>query len=169
VAIRNATLEDLSFKDPLTGAYNRRYFTLRIEEEAKRHARFGDPVSLVLIDVDHFKPVNDHHGHGTGDTVLRELTHVLMENSRDFSIVTRYGGDEFAVLLINTPKAGALRYAERILGVVARHRFVHGHLTVSMGVATLPDDVRAADELVPAADRALYAAKQAGRNNIQSV
>ena len=168
VAIRNATLEDLSFKDPLTGAYNRRYFMLRIEEEAKRHTRYGEPVSLVLIDVDHFKPVNDRHGHGTGDTVLREVTHVLMENSRDFSIVTRYGGDEFAVLLVNTPKAGALRYAERILGIVAGHRFVHGHLTVSMGVATLPDDVRAADELIPAADRALYAAKQAGRNNIQS-
>jgi diguanylate cyclase (GGDEF)-like protein len=169
VAIRNARLEDLSFKDPLTGAYNRRYFTLRIQEEAKRHTRFGEPVSLVLIDVDHFKLVNDHHGHGTGDTVLREVTHVLMGNSRDFSIVTRYGGDEFAVLLVNTPKAGALRYAERILGVVARHRFVHGHLTVSMGVATLPDDVRAADDLIPAADRALYAAKQAGRNNVQTV
>src|SRR5438477_3770 len=168
VAIRNATLEDLSFKDPLTGAYNRRYFMLRIEEEAKRHTRYGEPVSLVLIDVDHFKPANDRHGHGTGDTVLREVTHVLMENSRDFSIVTRYGGDEFAVLLVNTPKVGALRYAERILGIVARHRFVHGHLTVSMGVATLPDDVRAADELIPASDRALYAAKQAGRNNIQS-
>ena len=168
VAIRNATLEDLSLKDPLTGAYNRRYFMLRIEEEAKRHTRYGEPVSLVLIDVDHFKPVNDRHGHGTGDTVLREVTHVLMENSRDFSIVTRYGGDEFAVLLVNTPKVGALRYAERILGIVARHRFVHGHLTVSMGVATLPDDVRAADELIPAADRALYTAKQAGRNNIQS-
>jgi diguanylate cyclase (GGDEF)-like protein len=162
VAVRNAMLEDLSFKDPLTGAYNRRYFTLRIEEEAKRHTRFSEPVSLVLIDVDHFKPVNDRHGHGTGDTVLREVTHVLMANSRDFSIVTRYGGDEFAVLLVNTPKAGALRYAERILGVVARHRFAHGHLTVSMGVATLPDDVAAADELIPAAARALDAAKQAG-------
>ena len=169
VAIRNATLDDLSFKDPLTGAYNRRYFMLRIEEEAKRHTRYGEPVSLVLIDVDHFKPVNDRHGHSTGDTVLREVTHVLMENSRDFSIVTRYGGDEFAVLLVNTPKVGALRYAERILGIVARHRFVHGHLTVSMGVATLPDDVRAADELIPTADRALYAAKQAGRNNIQAI
>ena len=71
------------------------------------------------------------------------------------------------MLLVNTPKAGALRYAERILGVVARHRFVHGHLTVSMGVATMPDDVGAADELVPAADRALYAAKQAGRNTVR--
>jgi diguanylate cyclase (GGDEF)-like protein len=169
VAIRNARLEDLSFKDPLTGAYNRRYFTLRTHEEAKRHTRFGEPVSLVLIDVDHFKAVNDQYGHGTGDTVLREVTQVLLENSRDFSIVTRYGGDEFAVLLVNTPKPGAVRYAERLLGVIARHRYVHGQLTVSMGVATLPDDVRAADDLIPAADRAMYAAKQAGRNNVQTV
>jgi diguanylate cyclase (GGDEF)-like protein len=167
VAIRNAMLEDLSFKDPLTGAYNRRYFTLRMEEEAKRHARFSEPVSLVLIDVDHFKLVNDRHGHETGDAALRELTRVLMENSRDFSIVTRYGGDEFAVLLVNTPKAGALCYAERILAVVAGHEFVHGRLTISIGVATLPDDADVADGLIPAADRALYAAKQAGRNTVQ--
>jgi diguanylate cyclase (GGDEF)-like protein len=167
VAIRNATLEDLSFKDPLTGAYNRRYFALRLDEEARRHTRFGEPVSLVLIDMDDFKPINDRHGHGAGDTVLREMTQVLVENSRDFSVVTRYGGDEFAVLLVNTPRAGALRYAERIRGVVAHHRFAHGHLTVSMGVATLPDDVRVAEELVPAADRALYAAKQAGRNTVR--
>jgi diguanylate cyclase (GGDEF)-like protein len=168
VAIRNAMLEDLSFKDPLTGAYNRRYFTLRIEEEAKRHARFGEPVSLVLIDVDHFKAVNDRYGHDAGDTVLRDVTRVLIDNSRDFSIVTRYGGDEFAVLLVNTPKAGALRYAERILGVVARHPFVQGRLTVSIGVATLPEDVTTADELIPTADRALYAAKQRGRNTVQA-
>ena len=169
VAIRNAMLEDLSFKDPLTGAYNRRYFALRIAEEQRRYARFGEPVSLVLVDIDHFKVVNDRHGHGMGDSVLREVTRVLTENSRDFSIVTRYGGDEFAVLLVNTPKAGALRYAERILNVFQHHRFVHGHVTVSMGVATLPDDVRTADELVPAADHALYAAKQSGRNTLHSV
>ena len=169
VAIRNATLEDLSLKDPLTGAYNRRYFMLRIEEEAKRHTRYGEPVSLVLIDVDHFKPVNDRHGHGTGDTVLREVTHVLMENSRDFSIVTRYGGDEFAVLLVNTPKSGALKYAQRIRDVIERHPFSHGPLTVSVGIAALPDDVLAWSDLVPAADRALYTAKRLGRNTIEIV
>ena len=98
---------------------------------------------------------------------FREGERVVLQ-SKSAQTLTRYGGDEFAVLLVNTPKVGALRYAERILGIVARHRFVHGHLTVSMGVATLPDDVRAADELIPASDRALYAAKQAGRNNIQS-
>ena len=168
VAIRNALLEDLVFKDPLTGAYNRRYFTLRIEEEAKRHARLGEPMSLVLIDLDDFKPVNDRHGHEAGDQVLRELTRVLMENSRSFSIVTRYGGDEFAVLLINTPKAGALRYADRIKDLVERHSFDRVRLTASIGVASMPDDVSAAADLMPVADRALYAAKRLGRNTIQS-
>jgi diguanylate cyclase (GGDEF)-like protein len=168
VAIRNATLEDLVFKDPLTGAYNRRYFTLRIEEEAKRHARLGEPMALVLIDLDDFKPVNDRHGHQAGDQVLREVTRVLIENSRNFSIVTRYGGDEFAVLLINTPKAGALRYAERMKRLVEGHVFHHVRLTASIGVACMPDDVTAAAELIPVADRALYVAKGLGRNTIQS-
>jgi diguanylate cyclase (GGDEF)-like protein len=168
MAIRNAALEDLVFKDPLTGAYNRRYFTLRIEEEAKRHARLGEPVSLVLIDLDDFKPVNDRHGHPTGDAVLREVTRVLIDNSHPLSIVTRYGGDEFAVLLINTPKAGAVSYAERIKRLLQRHSFHHGQLTASFGVACMPDDAASAAGLIPAADRALYAAKRRGRNTIQS-
>jgi diguanylate cyclase (GGDEF)-like protein len=168
VAIRSTMLEELVFKDPLTGAYNRRYFALRIEEEAKRHARLGEPMSLVLLDLDDFKPVNDRHGHQAGDQVLREVTRLLMENSRSFSIVTRYGGDEFAVLLVNTPKAGALRYADRIKRLVERHTFHHVRLTASLGVASMPEDVTVAADLVPAADRALYVAKRRGRNTIQS-
>jgi diguanylate cyclase (GGDEF)-like protein len=125
-------------------------------------------MSLVLIDLDDFKPVNDRHGHEAGDRVLRELTRVLMENSRNFSIVTRYGGDEFAVLLINTAKAGALRYADRIKHLVERHTFDRVRLTASIGVASMPDDVSAAADLMAVADRALYAAKRLGRNTIQS-
>ena len=168
VAIRNAMLEELSFKDPLTGAYNRRYFRQRIEEESRRHARFGEPVSLVLLDLDHFKPVNDRLGHEAGDDVLREVAQLLMSHSRSFSIVTRYGGDEFAVLLVNTPKPHAIRYAERIKTVVQEHTFKYGtRLTASMGVATLPDDVANSEELIPAADRALYVAKRLGRNAVR--
>lgn len=167
VAVRNALLEELSFKDPLTDAYNRRYFGLRIEEEAKRHERFGEPVSLVLLDIDHFKDINDRFGHAAGDTVLRELTQILMANSRSFSIVTRYGGDEFAVLLVNTPKVGAIKYATRIKGLIERHPFAHGRVTVSVGVASLPEDVTASGELAPAADRALYVAKRLGRNAVE--
>ena len=167
VAIRNARLEELSFKDPLTGVYNRRYFSLRLEEEAKRQARFAEPLSLVLIDVDRFKSINDELGHRAGDDALQETAKVILANSRSFSIVTRYGGDEFAVLLVNTPKAGAVKYGQRIRDIIERHRFAHGPLTVSVGIATLPDDVLASEDLVPAADRALYAAKRLGRNAIE--
>jgi diguanylate cyclase (GGDEF)-like protein len=167
VAIRNARLEELSFKDPLTGVYNRRYFALRIEEEAKRHARFGEPLSLVLLDLDHFKAINDEFGHHTGDLMLREAAQLIAANSRSFSVVTRYGGDEFAVLLVNTPKSGALKYARRIKDVIQRHQFAHGSLTVSVGLAALPDDVSRSEDLLPAADRALYAAKRLGRNLIE--
>jgi diguanylate cyclase (GGDEF)-like protein len=167
VAIRNARLEELSFKDPLTGVYNRRYFALRIEEEAKRHARFGEPLSLVLLDLDRFKSINDELGHRAGDDTLREAAQLIVASSRSFSIVTRYGGDEFAVLLVNTPKSGAVKYAQRIKDVVERHRFAHGPLTVSVGIASLPEDVTGSDDLVPAADRALYSAKRLGRNLIE--
>jgi len=167
VAIRNARLEELSFKDPLTGVYNRRYFTLRIEEEAKRHVRFAEPLSLVLFDIDRFKGINDQLGHRAGDDALKETAHLIVANSRSFSIVTRYGGDEFAVLLVNTPKSGAVKYAQRIRDVIERHQYSHGPLTVSVGIAALPDDVLASEDLMPAADRALYAAKQAGRNTVR--
>ena len=167
VAIRNARLEELSFKDPLTGVYNRRYFTLRIEEEARRHARFGEPFSLVLVDVDRFKTINDERGHRAGDDVLKEVAHLLIANSRSFSIVTRYGGDEFAVLLVNTPKAGAIKYAQRLRDVIERHRFAHGPLTVSVGISAMPDDVLSWEDLLPAADRALYTAKRLGRNAVE--
>jgi diguanylate cyclase (GGDEF)-like protein len=167
VAIRNARLEELSFKDPLTGVYNRRYFALRIEEEARRHVRFGEPLSLVLLDLDRFKIINDRLGHSAGDETLREAAQLILTNSRSFSIVTRYGGDEFAVLLVNTAKAGAFTYAQRVKSVIERHRFVHGSLTVSVGIAALPEDVASSDDLMPAADRALYLAKRLGRNAIE--
>jgi diguanylate cyclase (GGDEF)-like protein len=166
VAIRNARLEDLSFKDPLTDVYNRRYFAVRIEEEARRHVRFGEPVSLVIADLDHFKVINDAHGHRTGDEALREVAALLLRHSRNFTVVTRYGGDEFAVLLVNTPKAGALTYAERIREVVAQHEFAHGAVTVSLGVASLPDDAASGEELIVAADQAMYRAKRLGRNRV---
>ncbi len=166
VAIRNARLEDLSFKDALTDVYNRRYFMVRIEEEWKRHSRFAEPVSLVLLDFDHFKQVNDRFGHRAGDEALREVARLLMKHSRNFTVVTRFGGDEFAVLLVNTPKAGALTYARRIREVIAQHAFAHGEVTVSLGVASLPEDAANSDDLVVAADRAMYEAKRRGRNRV---
>ncbi len=166
VAIRNARLEDLSFKDALTDVYNRRYFMVRIEEESRRHGRFAEPVSLVLLDLDRFKDVNDRFGHRAGDDALKEVARLLQKHSRNFTIVTRYGGDEFAVLLVNTPKSGAITYAERIREMIEHHEFAHGRVTVSLGVATLPEDVATGDDLVVAADRAMYEAKRLGRNRV---
>jgi len=169
VAIRNARLEDLSFKDALTDVYNRRYFMVRIEEEWKRHSRFAEPVSLVLLDLDHFKTVNDRFGHRAGDDALREVARLLIRHSRNFTIVTRFGGDEFAVLLVNTPKVGGVCYARRIREVIEQHAFAHGSVTVSLGVSSLPEDAANSDDLVVAADRAMYEAKRLGRNRVEVV
>ena len=166
VAIRNARLEDLSLKDSLTDVYNRRYFMARLEEETRRQPRFAEPVALVLMDLDHFKSINDQHGHPTGDEALKEVARLLLKHSRDFTVVTRYGCDEFAVLLVNTTKAGALTYAERIRTLLAQHTFGHGETTASFGVAVIPEDATTAKDLIAAADQALYEAKRKGRNRV---
>ena len=154
--------------DSLTGLYNRRFFTLRLEEELSRYRRFNHPVSVVLLDLDGFKAVNDEFGHSVGDDTLREVAQILMKHSRGINVVSRYGGDEFAVLLVETSKAGARLYADRIREVVAKHPFSHGKVvTASFGVASLPDDeTGTADDLFRASDDALYAAKRAGKNQV---
>lgn len=166
VAIRNARLEDLSFKDSVTELYNRRYFGLRIEEEVKRHTRFGHPLSLVVANVDRFKPLNVEHGQAAADEVLREVARLLIRHSRSFTIIARLDGDEFAALLANTPKAGAVTYAQRIRSVIETHAFAHGTVTASLGVAGLPADAVSADDLLAAAQRALGDAKDQGRNRV---
>jgi diguanylate cyclase (GGDEF)-like protein len=166
VAIRNARLENLSFKDGVTELYNRRYFGLRIEEEVKRHTRFGHPLSLVVANLDRFKPLNVEHGQAAADEVLREVARLLIRHSRSFTIIARLDGDEFAALLANTPKAGAVTYAQRIRSVIETHAFAHGTVTASLGVAGLPADAVSADDLLAAAQRALHEAKDQGRNRV---
>lgn len=164
----NARLKETSFKDELTGLYNRRFFNLRLEEELSRYRRFNHPVSVVLLDLDGFKAVNDEFGHTVGDETLREVSQILMKHSRGINVVSRYGGDEFAVLLVETSKAGARLYADRIREVVAKFPFPRGKvMTASFGVASLPDDeAGTAEDLFRAADEALYAAKRAGKNQV---
>jgi diguanylate cyclase (GGDEF)-like protein len=166
--VTNSKLKETSFRDEVTGLYNRRFFSLRLEEEMSRFRRFNHPVSVVLLDIDGFKNVNDEFGHAVGDETLRDLAQILMKHSRGINVVARFGGDEFTILLVETPKAGAQLYAERIRQVVATFPFSHGkQVTASFGVASLPDDeVANSDDLFRAADEALYAAKRAGKNQV---
>jgi diguanylate cyclase (GGDEF)-like protein len=167
----NSKLKETSFKDEVTGLYNRRFFTIRLDEEISRHRRFNHPVSIVLLDLDGFKAVNDDLGHAVGDDTLRDVAQILGKHSRGINVCSRYGGDEFAVLLVETSKAGAKLYAERIREVIAKFRFGHGKpVTASLGVASLPDDdVASAEDLFKMADEALYAAKRAGKNQVAAL
>ncbi len=165
----NARLKDLSFKDDITGLYNRRFFSIRLEEEISRYRRFTHPVSVVLLDLDGFKQINDEFGHAAGDETLREIAQLLLKHSRGINVIARYGGDEFAILLVETTKSGARLYADRIRQVLSAFPFGHRQrITASFGLASLPEDVGAAspEELIRAADAALYAAKRAGKNTV---
>jgi diguanylate cyclase (GGDEF)-like protein len=164
----SAQLKEFSFKDEVTGLYNRRFFSIRLEEEVSRYRRFNHPVSVVLLDLDGFKAVNDELGHAAGDETLRAMAEILLKQSRGINVICRYGGDEFAVLLVETSKSGARLYADRIRYVLSTWTFGHGRrVTASFGIASLPEDVApATDELIRAADEALYAAKRAGKNRV---
>ena len=164
----SAQLKEFSFKDEVTGLYNRRFFSIRLEEEVSRYRRFNHPVSVVLLDLDGFMAVNDDLGHGAGDETLRAMAEILLKQSRGINVICRYGGDEFAVLLVETSKGGARLYADRIRYVLSTWTFAHGRrVTASFGIASLPEDVApAAEEVIRAADEALYAAKRAGKNRV---
>jgi len=164
----NTRLKEFSFKDEVTGLYNRRFFSIRLEEEVSRYRRFNHPVSVVLLDLDAFKLVNDELGHAAGDETLRGMAEILLRHSRGINVICRYGGDEFAVLLVETSKAGARLYADRIRYVLSSYQFAHRRrVTASFGIASLPEDVApTAVDLIQAADEALYAAKRAGKNRV---
>ena len=154
IAVRSARLEELSFKDPLTDGYNRRYLMLRLYEEVSRAARYQQPLSLILLDLDGFKSINDRWGHGAGDDVLKQVVQLLASQSRRDSVVARYGGDEFIALLPSTTRAAALVYAERMRAIIERYPFQYGPLTASFGVAGYPDDPGNVADLIKRADHA---------------
>jgi diguanylate cyclase (GGDEF)-like protein len=170
LAEANSRLAQLAVTDGLTGLYNHRHLHERLALEVERSARNGLPLSLLMIDVDHFKHYNDHHGHPAGDDVLRNVARLLTEGRRANDMVARYGGEEFSVILVDTAKFTAAKLAERIRERVAGHPFAFGisqpggHLSISVGVASFPDDAGDPDTLLKAADAALYAAKRAGRD-----
>ncbi len=161
----------LATRDQLTGILNRREFDRIMKEEAERAQRFGHALSLVMVDIDHFKSVNDTHGHPAGDSVLKVVAKILSGQLRTVDRLARYGGEEFALVLVQTDLAAATDVARRVVAAVAAQPIViEGgptlKLTVSAGLATLPQDVSRIELLVGAADRSLYAAKKAGRNRV---
>ncbi|MDX1623428.1 MAG: diguanylate cyclase [Gemmatimonadota bacterium] len=172
--IDNQRLTKLANTDDLTMLYNHRYFYQRLEEEFKRAERYGSDLSLILLDLDHFKRVNDTYGHQKGDEVLQELATVLHRTIRETDLLARYGGEEFAVLLPETNLSGAFQQAERLRRQVKAHYFeaLQGNpLTISCGVACLPFEEEdfeiprhRQDALIARADQALYTAKRGGRD-----
>lgn len=173
VALRNADLlaelRREASVDMLTGCRNRRGFDVAMSTELKRARRYGRPVSLVLIDIDRFKALNDDFGHPAGDETLRVLGGIACDTIRDTDIAARYGGEEFALILPETEKHNAALLAERLRQIIAKipEERLPRPVTASFGVASFPDDEDSVDGLVAAADRALYRAKAAGRNRVE--
>ncbi len=175
LALRNlrrlSAAEDLAFRDDLTRLYNLRYLHLALDREIQNSRQTGAPFSVLFIDLDHFKGINDAHGHLAGSKLLVEMGGVLKNSVRDFDIATRYGGDEYVVVLLNTDTGGALKVAERIRRTLEQHRFlardgVNVSLTACIGVASYPEHAQDKQHILDCADRAMYRGKQSTRNII---
>jgi len=169
----DAELYSMATVDSLTGVYNKQYFYREFQREMKRVERGQTSVSLVFCDLDHFKRVNDTHGHLAGDYVLRKLGEILLGNVREYDICARYGGEEFAIILAATDMEGAKMVAERLRQRVENCRFEYEGIvipmTISIGVATNREDLYTVTGMIQAADDALYRAKKSGRNRVVGI
>lgn len=164
-------LRNLAILDGLTGVYNRREFNLQLRAELERSERYQHPCSLIMMDIDYFKKLNDTHGHQGGDEVLRVVAALLKQEVRPTDRVARYGGEEFAVILPETTGDKALGVAERLRETIAISPISISeemiiNVTVSIGVATFPTDATSEEKLLSLADQALYSAKKSGRNRV---
>ncbi|MFC5301544.1 diguanylate cyclase [Azospira restricta] len=165
-------LQEQAVHDPLTGLYNRRYLDEVLERELARAVREGYPVSVAMIDLDHFKAVNDTYGHKAGDRVLQALGRLLHEQAREGDVPCRFGGEEFVLVLPRMAGDNARRRAEQwreaFAAQATRHGEIEIHCTMSVGLATYPGDATSAEGLLAGADRALYRAKAGGRNRVEA-
>jgi len=171
MARERKSLQELSIRDPLTGLYNHREFYRLLREELERALRYRHPLSLLMLDLDFFKKVNDTHGHQAGDHALTTITALIVRQLRRVDEIARYGGEEFAIILPETTGAEATALADRIRQAIAARpvplsKTDEINLTVSIGVAVYPDDADTGDGLVNMADKALYRAKNEGRNRV---
>jgi two-component system cell cycle response regulator len=163
-------LQQLAVTDGLTGLYNYQYFKHKIQIEVSRSQRHGLPVSLLMMDIDFFKMYNDHFGHPLGDRILRRFSNLLFEHVRQIDILSRYGGEEFALILPGTSKENAKIVAEKLRTLIEKSYFPlseklpFGRVTMSVGVSCFPTDAKNEEELIHLADQALYSAKKEGRN-----
>jgi len=164
----NVQLQKLSRTDGLTGLLNRKAWEMELSREFQRFKRYRRSSSMIMMDIDHFKAVNDNHGHPMGDAVIRKTALSLMQNMREIDIAGRYGGEEFAVILIDTNTKGAALFAERLRKVIesltVTHNGVDIHFTISLGVAELDETMSTPVDWIDSADKALYEAKNTGRN-----
>jgi len=163
-------VQELAITDGLTGVYVRRHFIERLDEEVARSKRYNLGLSLLMIDLDHFKRCNDTYGHLVGDIVLKEITKIMKEYVRQVDLIGRYGGEEFVIALPDTDKKSAINIADRIRSSVEKHKFRAYDETISMtistGVASFPENGEDVVTLIDSADQALYKAKQEGRNKV---
>ena len=161
----------LSVTDSLTGLYNRRHFEDTLEREFLRASRYNNHLSFAIIDVDFFKKVNDTYGHSTGDYVLKEVAYLILQNLRKTDMVFRYGGEEFAVIITETPKEKAIVPLERLRKAVEEYPFSYNgqniNVTISIGISEVCENITTVHQLFDDADKALYKAKENGRNQIQ--
>ena len=163
-----ALVEKLAITDALTELHNRRYFDARLSADFSRALRYKEPLALVLLDIDHFKQINDTHGHAAGDALLQNLAAILAKRCRDADMVSRLGGDEFAFVLSHADVEIGSLFAQELLNIVNAHRFewqgVEIPISLSIGLACASDAVHGTEGLYAAADMALYEAKRGGRN-----
>ncbi len=171
--LKGMELERLSLTDPLTGLSNRRQFDMTLEREARRAGRYEHPLTLLMIDIDHFKDVNDTHGHPIGDLILKELAVIFLNTLRETDTVARYGGEEFAVILPESDHETAMPIAERLRQSVEACDFETPvgkiGITISVGVASIKRQVINSQRLLDCADKCLYEAKKKGRNLVTCV
>ena len=177
--LRLSLLEKENIADPLTGVYNRRYLDRRLNEEVSRARRHGLPLTVLMLDIDHFKRINDDHGHQAGDQVLAQFADLTKRQLREPDLVARYGGEEFLVIAPQTTRHDALNLAERLRARIESNTFTVTNMaaqgerlkirvTCSIGVAGLSDEIVRADMLVHCADKNMYHAKHAGRNRVNA-